>query len=113
DPSHSACSGKGMTRAAAWRSCLGEAVERYSGGCWDAEEVVLARRGDLEGRSLDPNDLVLYRPEQYEQLQYAQYSDETELRWIRGCSLIHGDDVWLPAIAAFMEYEVHGPEEFF
>jgi len=57
--SHSACSGKGMTRTAAWTSCLGEAVERYSGGCWDLEEVVLRRRRDLDGRSVDPAELVI------------------------------------------------------
>lgn len=110
--SHSACSGKGMTRTAAWTSCLGEAVERYSGGCWDLEEVVLRRRRDLDGRSVDPAELVLYRPEQYPQLPYAPYSEETELRWVRGRSLIHGDMVWLPAIAVFMEYQVHSPQEF-
>lgn len=112
DASHSACSGKGMTRTAAWTSCLGEAVERYSGGCWDSEEVVLCRARDLTGRWVKPTDLVLYRPEQYSQLPYAQYSEETELRWIRGRSLIHGDTVWLPAIAVFMEYQVHSPQEF-
>ncbi len=110
--SHSFCSGKGMTREAAWTSCLGEAVERYSGGCWDPEEVVLCRRRDLECRSVDPSALVLYRPEQYPQLPYAAYSEETELRWVRGRSLIWGDDVWLPAISVFMEYQVHSQQEF-
>jgi ribosomal protein S12 methylthiotransferase accessory factor len=112
EPSHHACSGKGMTRAAAWRSCLGEAVERYSAGVWRPDEVVLSRRSDLDGRSLDPRELVLFRPEQYADLQYAQYTDETEMRWIRGRSLVHEDEVWLPAIAVFMEYEVHSQEEF-
>lgn len=109
--SHAYCSGKGMTRAAAWTSCLGEAVERYSGGCWDAEEVTVCRRRDLQGRSVDPADLVLYRPEQYRQLPYAPYGEETELRWIQGRSLIHGDAVWLPAISVFLEYQVHNPGE--
>ena len=112
EPTHSSCSGKGMTRNAAWTSCLGEAVERYSGGCWDAEEVVIGRRRDLDGRSLDPAGLALYRPEQYLALPYAPYSEETELRWVRGRSLVHGDEVWVPAIMVFMEYQVHSPQEF-
>ena len=110
--SHLVCSGKGMTREAAWNSCLGEAVERYSGGCWDLDEVVHCRRSDLEGRSIDPSDLVLFRPEQYSGLPYAPYGEESRLRWIRGRSLIHEDLVWVPAIAVFMEYQVHAQEEF-
>ncbi len=112
DASHSSCSGKGMTMNAAWMSCLGEAAERYSGGCWDPGETTFCRRRDLDGRSLHPAELVLYRPEQYAELPYAPYSEETELRWVRGRSLIHGDTVWLPAIAVFMEYQVHSPQEF-
>jgi ribosomal protein S12 methylthiotransferase accessory factor len=112
DESHLSCSGKGMTRDEAWTSCLGEAVERYSGGCWDPEEVVSCRRSDLPGRSIDPRDLVLYRPEQYPDLPYAPYDDESVLRWVRGRSLVHDDDVWLPAIAVFMEFQVQSQEEF-
>ncbi len=108
---HLACSGKGMTQEAAWASCLGEAVERYSGGCWDAQELVLARRGELDGRSLHPADLGLYRPEQYSSLPYAPYRDDSVLRWVRGRSLVRDDEMWLPASAVFMEYQAHGPDE--
>jgi ribosomal protein S12 methylthiotransferase accessory factor len=112
DGSHSACSGKGMSRAAAWDSCLGEAVERYSGGCWDPGEAVVGRRDELEGRSLDPASLVLYLAEQYPELPYQPYREEAKLRWVQGRSLIHEDAVWLPAISVFMEYQVHDPQEF-
>lgn len=112
DDTHVSCSGKGMTREKAWTSCLGEAVERYSGGCWDEDEVVIARRPDLEGPSLDPSELVLYLPEQYCELPYAPYDDATEMAWIRGRSLIRGDSVLIPAIAVFMEYAVRSAAEF-
>ncbi len=110
--SHLVCSGKGFDKDAALASCLGEAVERYAGGCWDLNELVLARRAELDGPSLDPRDLVLYRPEQYATLPYAAYSDESAMRWIRARSLVSGDVVWVPALAVFMEYQVHAPEEF-
>lgn len=112
DESHLSCSGKGMTREQAWTSCLGEAVERYSGGCWDPDEVVMSRRRDLPERSVDPEELVLYRPEQYAGLPYAPYDDDSVLRWVRGRSLVYDDEVWLPAIAVFMEYQVHSEQEF-
>lgn len=109
---HLACSGKGITKEAAWASCLGEAVERYSGGCWDAQELVLARRSELDGRSVDPAALGLYRPEQYATLPYAPYRDDSVLRWVRGRSLVRDDEVWLPALAVFMEYQAHGPDDY-
>jgi ribosomal protein S12 methylthiotransferase accessory factor len=112
DETHLSCSGKGMTREQAWTSCLGEAVERYSGGCWDPDEVVSCRRRDLPGRSIDPRELVLYRSEQYANLPYAPYDSESVLRWVRGRSLVHDDEVWLPAIAVFMEFQVQSEEEF-
>ena len=112
DESHTTASGKGMTEQEAWASCLGEALERYSGGRWTAEETVVCRRADLEGRSVDPRELVLFRPEQYARLPYAPYRDETELRWVRGRSLTRDDEVWVPAIAVFMEYAVDAEEEF-
>jgi ribosomal protein S12 methylthiotransferase accessory factor len=112
DDSRLLCSGKGTTRAQAWASCLGEALERYSGAWWRADEATFCRRSDLPGRSVDPMDLVLYRPEQYEHLPYAPYDEQTELRWVRGRSLVHHDDVWMPAIAVFMEYQVASEGEF-
>jgi ribosomal protein S12 methylthiotransferase accessory factor len=109
---HLFCSGKGFTTQAAWTSCLGEAAERYSGGRWDPAELTVAARGALSGRSIDPRELVLYRPEQYPALKYAPYHDGTELSWIIGRSLIDGAAAWVPAIAALMEFTVRSEAEF-
>jgi ribosomal protein S12 methylthiotransferase accessory factor len=55
---------------------------------------------------------VLYREEQYADLPYAPYREDSTLAWIRGRSLLSDDEVWIPAIGVFMEYQVHHPEEF-
>jgi thiazole/oxazole-forming peptide maturase SagD family component len=104
-------SGKGMTRTESWASCLGEATERYAGGHWTPEELVVARRADLEGASLDPRELVLYAESQYGSLPYVPYREDLELAWVRARSLISGDEVWVPAIAVFMDYSAT-PEEY-
>lgn len=109
---HAFCSGKGMTRAEAWDSCLGEAVERYSAGCWNTEELVIGTRSALDGESLHPAELVLYLPEQYRDLPYAPYTEASKLTWIRAKSLIDSKDVWVPAIAVFPDYQIHSQEEF-
>lgn len=112
DDSHRYCSGKGFSMRAAWSSCIGEAAERYSGGRWDWDELTVATRAQLEGRSIDPRELVLYEPQLYADLPYAPYEDGTELTWIEGRSLVHEQAVWVPAIAALMEFTVRSEDEF-
>jgi ribosomal protein S12 methylthiotransferase accessory factor len=105
------CVGKGLTRAAAWRGALGEAVERYSGTFRDPGGVVNARRDELDGPSLDPRSLVLYRPEQYPKLPYAPYDETTRLGWVAARSLVTGAEVLVPAIAVFLGYHAASFEE--
>jgi len=112
EDNHAACSGKGFTTRAAWMSCLGEAVERYSAGRWSPDELVPATRAELSGPTVDPRELVLYEPELYEHLPYASYTDDTRLPWLTGWSLISDAEIWLPAIAALMEFTVGDPSEF-
>ena len=106
------CSGKGITLVDAQISALGEAVERYSGSCWDHGEVVYARREELDGESLDPRQLVLYLPNQYHHLPYVPYKDESTMGWVRARSLVTGSWIFVPALSVFMNYEVQCPEEF-
>jgi ribosomal protein S12 methylthiotransferase accessory factor len=105
-------SGKGMTRGVAAASAIGEAVERYSSSCWDESDLVLARRWDIDGESLDPRALVLYRPEQYEFVGYAPYSDEAALGWVPARSLGTSHEVLVPALAVSLAYQVRSPEEY-
>jgi ribosomal protein S12 methylthiotransferase accessory factor len=106
------CSGKGFTAVAAKISALGEAVERYSGACWDYEDIVYARRSELVTESLDPRQLVLYAEEQYIHLPYAPYDDENVMGWIQARSLITNRQVYVPAIAVYMQYQVRTPVEY-
>lgn len=112
DASHLVASGKGFTREAAWASCLGEAVERYAGGRWDPHETTLARRAELEGRSVDPAELVLFSPDELEGLPYTPYDPDRAVRWVQGRSLVYDDLVWVPAISVFMEFEALSEAEY-
>jgi len=108
----SSCSGKGISLESAQVSALGEAVERYSGACWHQEEILYARQGDLGGRALDPRRLVLYTPDQYGELPYVPYDGENLMGWARAYSLISGEEIFVPALAVFMNYTVTVAEEF-
>ena len=105
-------SGKGVTHGAAVVSALGEAVERYSSACWGGEDVVYGARSEVDGDALDPRDLVLYRPEQYADVEYAPYRDETELGWVPARSLVSGGELFVPALAVSMAHHVHSPGEY-
>lgn len=105
-------SGKGMTAQESRMSALGEALERYCASAWSDENIVYKRREELEGPSLDPRRLVLFRPEQYASLKYAPYQESSRLGWVPARSLASGEQVWVPALAAFMAYDVRSPEEF-
>jgi len=110
-PAQRVCVGKGLTHAAARRGALGEAVERYSGAAWGERDVTHGRRGDLDGPSLDPRSLVLYRPEQYQRLPYAPYTDRARLGWVQARSLVSGARLLVPAIGVFLGYRPAGREE--
>ena len=98
------CSGKGFTMERAVEGALGEAVERYAAGFWWPEEIRRAKRGDLEGRAIDPREFVLYDESQYGHVQYKPYADDSVLGWVQAWSLTHGDHVWVPALGVFMTY---------
>jgi ribosomal protein S12 methylthiotransferase accessory factor len=104
--------GKGMTLQEAMSSALGEAVERYSAACWDHRQVLFARRGELDGESVDPRALVLYRPEQYTELPYTPYSEKTRLGWLQARSLVTDHLVFVPALAVSMVHQVRSKEEY-
>lgn len=101
------CSGKGMTAAAARVSALGEACERYSGARCDPGRLVVGRRDQVPGRTLDPTDLVLFAPHQYASLPYRPWHDDTTLDWVDGRDVATGEAVFVPALAALMHHEVH------
>lgn len=106
------CSGKGLTIDAARISTLGEAVERYSGACWDGSEIVYGRQREIDGPTLDPRDLVLYNADQYPRLPYQPYSGENVLGWTHGRSLVTGKQIFVPALAIYLNYDMRAPNEF-
>ncbi|HRV91753.1 MAG TPA: YcaO-like family protein [Anaerolineae bacterium] len=98
-------SGKGMTPVEAQMGALGEGVESYSALSWSYDEMVYARRSELDGASLDPAQLGLYLPEQYAGLPYAPYTEPTTLGWVPARSLVTNQEIFVPAQAVFLAYK--------
>ena len=108
---HLRAGGVGKTRDDAITSALGEAVERYAAGRGCAATVV-ARRRDLEGRSLDPAAFARFSGNQraLPGFPFVRADDETVLRWVRGQDLVTGEPTWVPAFAVHVPYENDGGE---
>ena len=78
----------------------------------ETEEIIFRHRRELDGKSLDPRELVLFAPSQYAELRYSAYSDDSVFGWVPARSLVGDQLVFVPALAVFMNYEVQRPEEF-
>ena len=111
DKSDDSCSGKGLTIEQAEISALGEAVERYSGECYDKGEIVYAPFNKLDGKKLDPERLVLFAQDQYSNVSFAPFDRDNVIGWARGFSLLTDKYIYVPAVAVFMGYEMQSPEE--
>ena len=71
-----------------------------------------ARRDELGTAALDPRSLVLYRENQYADLPYAPYRDESVLGWVPARSLVTDRSIMVPAMAVFTSYNVRMTDEF-
>ncbi|SDC16517.1 YcaO-like family protein [Actinokineospora iranica] len=100
--------GKGMTRSAAIRSAVGEAIERYSASLPDSDRLAWARPADLDGEILDPREFALYEPEQYAAAGFpcVPFDRRVDHPWVRGAWLGTDTPVWVPAVFAYLAMTV-------
>ena len=110
---HGYCSGKGLTREDAERSAVGEAVERYCACSYSIEELIYASFENLKEDALDPRQLVLYSPEQYEKIPWRPLREDTILGWVKAYSFVQDKSLLVPAMAVFLDYQLQNEDEYF
>jgi len=100
--------GKGMSASAAIISAVGEAVERYSASMPAASRIVWSPPADLPGDVLAPQAFALYNEEQYARpdFPFFRFDPKVTHPWVSGEWLGSGAPVWVPAILAYLSYEV-------
>jgi ribosomal protein S12 methylthiotransferase accessory factor len=98
--------GASMSRLVAIAKALGEAVERYCSALYRRDELRLARYADLEEPAVDPEALVVYRPEQFGQpgFPWRPLHRESPVRWTGGTSLATGEPILLPASLVWLPF---------
>ena len=115
--------GKGFQREQAMVSCLGEALERYSGGFFGDEPRRRARLADVADVAIGPEELLLYSDAQYAagwagedqaaDAVPARFDPEQAIEWVPVRSLIDGATRWVPAAFAYYGYGAAGAERPF
>jgi ribosomal protein S12 methylthiotransferase accessory factor len=102
--------GVSTDRYVALAKALGEAVERYCSAIFDYRDLVLAPFAGLAGRATPPADYALYLPEQYAAawLPWQPFTEDAPICWTRARSLVHGDEVLVPAAMTFVPYHYLG-----
>ena len=97
------CGGKGINRADAMRSGVGEALERYSAGRPDKDRIRHAAAAQLSGDVLLPNAVGLYAGAQYEtaEFPFVPFDPRQAYHWIEGIWLPSRQPVWVSAESAY------------
>ncbi|GAA1017390.1 hypothetical protein Aple_032930 [Acrocarpospora pleiomorpha] len=89
-------------------SAIGEAVERYCGNCvTDKVDVREASYDELRGQhAIDPERLVLYSDRLYDSpgFPFVRFDRDLSTHWVRGRSLTHDRDVWVPASTVYVNW---------
>lgn len=108
-----AVGGAGFAAKDAELAAVGEAVER-----WQTHDLGIdsRRRGSFKQwgwseEAVDPQRLVLFHPEQYEQPEfpYEPLTPSTDCQWTAFRRARSGEQVWLPSQVAFLDLRPTAP----
>jgi len=97
--------GSGVTRDRAIGAAIGEGIERYAGLCLPpATETILAAATEIGPAAVAPERFALFSESQYQQpgFEFAPFTDQTPIRWVKGHAISDGEEVYLPLQLVYM-----------
>jgi len=94
---------------------VGECVERYCSSLYEESDLVLANQNELNGDSIDLQDLALFSSRQYEKpdFLFPRLTPDSSLHWAQGYSLSRDKPIWIPASLVFLPYLYDRTEPIF
>ncbi|XXX73798.1 TOMM precursor leader peptide-binding protein [Sorangium sp. So ce134] len=106
--------GKGTTAVDALIRATGEAIERYSAGLFDKQELLRCSVAEMKGDFIAPEQLCLYAEAQYASpgFPYARLDPATPIEWVVGRWLDTREPVYVPALPTYYDY-CTGPDAYF
>lgn len=100
-------SGASITRDAAFRSAIGEVLERYSAKWVPRGVGVLASYPDLVEPAPHPAGFALFHAAQYAErgFPFVPFSESTVLSWVPAVELASGSPSWLPGQLVYLHHD--------
>jgi len=85
-------------------------VERYCAAIYDPATFRFAAYRELKTRSVHPELLSMYLPQQYSSKGFLwhPFTVDTPVHWTAAKSLLTGEPVFLPAAAVYIPFHYHG-----
>lgn len=100
------CGGAALTRWEAKAAAIGECIERYCASIIWHDELVYASYGELHNdyRLPHPATFALFHPDQYRDLVYTPFTEDTRIGWMPAASLADDGAALVPACFVYLGY---------
>lgn len=100
-------SGASISHDAAFRSAIGEVLERYSAKWVPTDGGVLASYADLVEPAPHPAGFALFHADQYSEpgFPFDPFSESTVLYWVPAVELASGTPSWLPRQLVYLHHD--------
>ncbi len=98
--------GGSFSRLDAQAAAIGECIERYALGIYDASQLVSATITEIDRPAFTPEGLTFFTNTQYESSGFPirRFTPNTRLRWASGSSATTGETVSVPASLVYLPY---------
>ncbi|XKL33433.1 YcaO-like family protein (plasmid) [Lactiplantibacillus plantarum] len=98
-------SGAGLSLESAYRSAVGETIERYCSS-FIHDDLLLKSFNELPDRGADPKDFAFYAKEQYKEkgFPFAEFTRDTVVAWTKATNLATGERSYVPASSVYLPY---------
>ncbi|MEM4218258.1 MAG: YcaO-like family protein, partial [Candidatus Methanomethylicaceae archaeon] len=102
-------SGAGLTYSDAYGAAIGESVERYACILWHPEDVIFGTYIQMQQSGynpVEPSRWALFHANQYANLPFAPFNEDTPIGWVPAASLTYRRDCLVPACMVYMPYRM-------
>lgn len=101
------CGSSGTTWKQAKMGAIGEAVERYSLCMYNPNNLIRGNYRKLKNDAVNPSNFVLFSSSQYREKDffYSEFTEDSEVNWTWGYSLINKKPVLVPASFVYLPYK--------
>jgi ribosomal protein S12 methylthiotransferase accessory factor len=103
-------SGAGLSLEAAWGAAIGEGIERYALSLIHPEDLIFGSYRQLRQQGytpIAPQNWALFHPNQYSQIRFAPFQEETPVAWVSAENLSQRQDTLIPACMVYIPYTPH------